>query len=98
MQAVWFTSCDNKSSQLFLCGSETLRQLQAGAHASLGRHARDDVGGAVCVIDNRGNCVDWTGRPSKMTSNVTPMMIAVIDYKAGNLTSVVKALRFLGAD
>jgi imidazole glycerol-phosphate synthase subunit HisH len=25
-------------------------------------------------------------------------MIAVIDYKAGNLTSVVKALRFLGAD
>ncbi len=24
-------------------------------------------------------------------------MIAVIDYKAGNLTSVVKALRFLGA-
>ena len=23
-------------------------------------------------------------------------MIAVIDYKAGNLTSVVKALRFLG--
>jgi glutamine amidotransferase len=26
------------------------------------------------------------------------LMIAVIDYKAGNLTSVVKALRFLGAD
>jgi glutamine amidotransferase len=25
-------------------------------------------------------------------------MIAVIDYKAGNLTSVVKALKFLGAD
>lgn len=25
-------------------------------------------------------------------------MIAVIDYKAGNLTSVVKALRYLGAD
>ena len=25
-------------------------------------------------------------------------MIAIIDYKAGNLTSVVKALRFLGAD
>ena len=25
-------------------------------------------------------------------------MIAVIDYKAGNLTSVVKALRFLGAN
>jgi len=25
-------------------------------------------------------------------------LIAVIDYKAGNLTSVVKALRFLGAD
>ena len=25
------------------------------------------------------------------------MMIAVIDYKAGNLTSVVKALRYLGA-
>ena len=25
-------------------------------------------------------------------------MIAVIDYKAGNLTSVVKALRFLGAE
>ncbi len=25
-------------------------------------------------------------------------MIALIDYKAGNLTSVVKALRFLGAD
>jgi len=25
-------------------------------------------------------------------------MLAVIDYKAGNLTSVVKALRFLGAD
>jgi glutamine amidotransferase len=25
-------------------------------------------------------------------------MISVIDYKAGNLTSVVKALRFLGAD
>ena len=24
-------------------------------------------------------------------------MIAVIDYKAGNLTSVVKALHFLGA-
>ena len=25
-------------------------------------------------------------------------MVAVIDYKAGNLTSVVKALRYLGAD
>ena len=25
-------------------------------------------------------------------------MIAVIDYKAGNLTSVVKALRYLGAE
>ena len=25
-------------------------------------------------------------------------MIAVIDYKAGNLTSVVKALRYLGFD
>ena len=25
-------------------------------------------------------------------------MIAVIDYKAGNLTSVVKALNFLGAE
>ncbi|MGA8941017.1 MAG: imidazole glycerol phosphate synthase subunit HisH [Acidobacteriaceae bacterium] len=25
-------------------------------------------------------------------------MIAIVDYKAGNLTSVVKALRFLGAD
>jgi glutamine amidotransferase len=25
-------------------------------------------------------------------------MVAIIDYKAGNLTSVVKALRFLGAD
>ena len=26
------------------------------------------------------------------------LMIAVIDYKAGNLTSVVKALRYLGAE
>src|SRR4030081_1147205 len=26
------------------------------------------------------------------------LMIAVIDYKAGNLTSVVKALNFLGAE
>src|SRR3954452_18209597 len=39
-----------------------------------------------------------TGRNAAFDQRAAVMRVTVIDYKAGNLTSVLKALRHLGAD
>ena len=49
------------------------------------------------VESSRRCCCGSAFRILVLDSGVTLLMIAVIDYKAGNLTSVVKALRFLDA-
>jgi len=52
------------------CAIESLSELSAGVHASLGRHARVDVDSMICVSDESGYCVDWTGSTREMASHV----------------------------
>ena len=44
------------------------------------------------------SCTRRRSRTGKRLESEAASVIAVIDYRAGNLTSVVKALRYLGAD
>ena len=52
------------------CLHETASNLDAGVHASLGRHADVSVG-FQCTADKRGYCIDWTGSPKQMTTKMT---------------------------
>ena len=50
-----------------------------------------------CRILSGELCEDEFQYWPRVEAKLSAQMIAVIDYKAGNLTSVVKALRFLDA-
>jgi hypothetical protein len=55
----------------FGCASETLLEAMAFVHGSFGPDARVEVPGLICVPDEKGNCIDWTGTPQSVITHVS---------------------------
>lgn len=53
------------------CVAETVSEASAFVHGSFGPHARVDVPGVICVTDDRGYCIDWTGAPQSIVTHVS---------------------------
>src|SRR6185437_593868 len=52
------------------CVTETASEGFDLVHGSFGPHARVDVAGVICVTNDKGYCIDWTGSPRSIATHV----------------------------